>query len=111
MKAQARQENRTTDNGYDSDENANRSSQKKGRFHETLVAMQQVSAKANEALPESALERSLQEWITWSMQQGSTEAPVQSVESRLAKLSDLKSKSLVTDAEYEAQRTRILESL
>jgi hypothetical protein len=112
VKAQARQENRTTtDDGYNSDENANRSSQKKGRFHETLLAMQQVSAKANEPLPESALERCLQQWITRSLQEGSTEAPVQSVESRLAKLSDLKSKSLVTDAEYEAQRTRILESL
>ncbi len=97
---------------YDSEDNANRGNKKRGVFHQTLAALQQVDAKASQPLPETPLERALQQWLQSQLEQHPQHPSAEDeVEKRLEKLEDLKKRHMITDAEYSAQRTRILDSL
>lgn len=94
---------------YDSEDNANRGNRKRGVFYQTLAAIQQVDAKASQPLPETPLEKALQQWLQGQLEQH--QSADDAVERRLEKLGDLKKRKIITDDEYSAQRTRILESL
>jgi hypothetical protein len=97
---------------YDSEDNANRGIKKRGVFHQTLAALQQVDAKASEPLPETPLERALQQWLQNQLEQHPQHPSAEDeVERRLEKLEDLKKRKKITEAEYSAQRSRILDSL
>ena len=96
---------------YDSEDNANRSNKKRGVFYQTLAAMQQVDAKASQPLPETPLEKALQQWLQVQLEQQHPSTAENDLDRRLEKLEELKRRKTITDAEYSAQRTRILDSL
>lgn len=111
LKVERRSNNEGTTDAYDSDDNANRSNQKKGRFHETLAAISNLEAKTSRPQEETVLERTLTQWLLQKMD-GRTvqqQAPqMQDIKTRLKRLDEAKAQNIITQEEHAAQRARIL---
>jgi len=113
LKAERRSSNEGTTDGYDSDDNANRTNQKKGRFHETMAAISNMETKMSRPQEETVLEKTLTEWLLQKMdsRRAQQHAPqIQDIATRLKKLDDAKKMKLITNEEHAAQRERILSS-
>jgi len=113
LKAERRSNNEGTTDGYDSDDNANRSNQKKGRFHETLEAISTLEAKTSRPQEESVLERTLTQFLLQKMdgQMVQQQAPqMHDIATRLKRLDEAKAQKIITPEEHAVQRARILNS-
>lgn len=107
LKAERKAEGRTTTDGYDSDDNANRGNQKKGRFHQTLAAITHLDAQSQQPRPETNLEKTLMRYMEAKMMPEANSVPL---ETRLKKLDDALEAKVITKEEHKRQRQRIIES-
>jgi hypothetical protein len=110
LKQDKRGRGETTTDGFDSEDNANRSNSKKGRFHETLRAIDQLQAKVSSDLhAETAVEKMLTEWLQRRLDGGAQQpVEVNNLEVRLKRLDEALERKVVTKEEHSKQRERIL---
>jgi hypothetical protein len=113
LKAEKKSAGEGTTDAYDSDENANRGNQKKGRFNETLAAIINLESKATQPRVDTVLEKTLAEWLQDKMasRKVQQQAPeMQDIATRLKKLDDAEASGLITKEERAQHRARILSS-
>jgi len=110
MKAEKRQRNSSTEDTYDSDENANRSGQKKGRFYETLAAIQKLECASKPQEDTIALTAALTQWLQHKVERAEQVQEEQSLHARLKKLLDAKESGVITAEEYQTTRAKIIAS-
>ena len=111
LKAEKRARNESTTDGYDSDDNANRGQQKKGRFQQTMAAITNLEAMSQQQRPETALEKTLMRWLEAKMAQPNSVPDADTdLQKRLQRLDAALEAKVISKEEHKQQRARILAS-